>query len=273
MDFLTKRLQDGRDAITRTETEHNLLKRELELTRHGLQEALAMSELEHGNMHTVRSRIVELKQELSVTEQHILICKESSLKEEDKLRTTKAMATDQLRLLQMDLNKIQSDFKLKQRNVEDLEKLRRTIDEEMELKKRDADCQLNAVSREFEEETRKLNNAKCELRVHKLEIDQLISKRRQLDAEIQRMEEIHSSDASKLESEEQEAKRKLLHYEKQLQSADKKMREVKGKISALEGEEVSVCVCCGLHWFLFLLLCYWCYIQIIFIECEHKSAY
>ena len=112
LDFLAQRLQDSRDSITKTDTEHTLVKRELELVRHALQESLAMSEIEHANIHTARSRLVELKHELSETEQRILICKESCLKEEDKLRSTKATATDQLRLLQMELSKFQSDFKV-----------------------------------------------------------------------------------------------------------------------------------------------------------------
>lgn len=113
LDFLAQRLQDSRDNITKTDTEHTLVKRELELVRHALQESLAMSEIEHANIHTARSRLVELKHELSETEQRILICKESCLKEEDKLRSTKATATDQLRLLQMELSKFQSDFKVR----------------------------------------------------------------------------------------------------------------------------------------------------------------
>ena len=198
-----------------------------------------MGEMEHHNLHTVRSRLVELKHEVSETEKHILLCKESSLKEEDRLRTTKAMAKDQLRLLQMDLNKIQSDFKVKQRMIEDLEKHRRSIDEEIEIKRRDSDLHLSATSRELEEESRKLNNAKCEVRVHRLEVEQLVSKRRQIDGEILRLQETFTAESSKCAAEEQEAKRRLLQYEKQLQAAEKQMREAKSKLAAFEGEEVS----------------------------------
>lgn len=239
MEFLTQRLQEGRENITRAETEHNLLRRELELTRHAHQEELAMSEVEQHNLQAVRSRLVELKHELSETEQQLLICKESALKEEDKLRKTKTLAADQLRLLQMDLNKIQSDFKAKQRQLEDLEKHRRVVDEEIEIRKRDSDLQLSATSRELEEESRKLNNTKNDVRVGRLELEQLSAKRRQLEGELVKLQDTFNAENTRCAAEEQELRRKLLQYEKQLQAADKQHRDLKGKISALEGEEVG----------------------------------
>jgi len=238
LDFLTKRLQDGRDNITRTESELTISKRELDLTRHSLQEAIAMSEIEHQNIHTVRSRINELKQEQANCEQHLLQSKELISKEDDKLRTTKTLVTDQLRFLQMDLNKIQSDFKAKVRTIEDLEKNRRSIEEEIEIKRRDADNQLVVTTREFEEEARKLNNAKSELRVQRLEVDQLTGKRRQLEAEINRIQEVLSTEMSKYESLEVESRRKVDVLEKQFLNTEKKMREGKEKISAYEAEQV-----------------------------------
>ena len=241
LQFVAHRLQEGRDNITKTETEHNLLKRELELVRHGLQESVAMSQIEHDNIHASRSRVVELKHELAETEQRILICKESCLKEEDRLRATKATATDQLRLLQMELNKFQSDFKIKQQLVEGLEQQRRSLVEEIDIKTRDSSLQLGMASKEHDEEVRKLNNARAEVRVQKMEIEQLVARRRQLDGEVQRLQEMFTSESAKVEAEEQEAKRRLLQYEKSIQSADKKLRDARGKLSAFEGEEVGSC--------------------------------
>ena len=78
LEFLTQRLREKREAITRDDTEHNLLRRELELTRHSHQEELAMSEIEQNNLRNVRSRLVEVKHELTEAEQQLLICKEST---------------------------------------------------------------------------------------------------------------------------------------------------------------------------------------------------
>jgi len=238
LDFLTKRLQDGRDNITRTESELTISKRELDLTRHSLQETIAMSEIEHQNIHTVRSRITELKQEQSMCEQHVLQSKELISKEDEKLRTTKTLVTDQLRFLQMDLNKIQSDFKAKVRTIEELEKNRRSIEEEIEIKRRDADNQLIITTREFEEEARKLTNAKSELRVQRLEVDQLTGKRRQLEAEVSRMQEVLTTEVGRYEALEVDARRKMEVLEKQLLNTEKKIREGKEKISAYEAEQV-----------------------------------
>lgn len=242
LDFLTKRLQDGRDNITRTESELTISKRELDLTRHSLQETIAMSEIEHQNIHTVRSRITELKQEQSICEQHVLQSKELISKEDDKLRTTKTLVTDQLRFLQMDLNKIQSDFKAKVRTIEELEKNRRSIEEEIEIRRRDADNQLVITTREYEEEARKLTNAKSELRVQRLEVDQLTGKRRQLEAEVSRMQEILTTETGKYEALEIDARRKMEVLEKQLLNTEKRIREGKEKISAYEAEQVLTAI-------------------------------
>lgn len=53
---MLQRLQDSRDEITKTETEKNLVKRELDLVRHGVQENTAMNEIEHQNLTTTRNR-------------------------------------------------------------------------------------------------------------------------------------------------------------------------------------------------------------------------
>ena len=56
VEFLVTRLQDSRDEITKTETEKNLVQRELELVRHGLQEKIAMNEIEQQNIVVARNR-------------------------------------------------------------------------------------------------------------------------------------------------------------------------------------------------------------------------
>ena len=56
LQYMLQRLQDSRDEITKTETEKNLVKRELDLVRHGVQENTAMNEIEHQNLTTTRNR-------------------------------------------------------------------------------------------------------------------------------------------------------------------------------------------------------------------------
>lgn len=238
MEFLAQRLQDEREKIALAETRHNLANRELDISRISLKEALAMSEIEQSNLHSTRSRLIELKEEIAELEKQKLICQESNLKEEDRLRSTKHMATDQLRLLQIDLNKLASDFKVKQRQVEDLEKHRRTIDEEIEIRKRDSDLQLSATSRELDDESRKLNNVKSEIRVNKLEVEQLLGKRRQVEAELTRLQDTFTSENARCLAEEQDLKRRLLQTHKEVLTADKNLRDLKGKISSLQGEQV-----------------------------------
>ena len=82
------------------------------------------------------------------------------MEEESKIRQTKAIANDQLRILQTDLSKIEVDFKNKQRTIDDLDKYRRAMEEESEVRRRDLETQLSSIIRDIEEENRKLSNTR-----------------------------------------------------------------------------------------------------------------
>lgn len=224
------------------------------ISRDSMQESAAMCELEHTNMIALRTRIADLRLEHSNIEQQLIVCKENNLKEENKLRMTKSLAVDQLRLLQMDLNKIQSEFKSKQRALDDANKHRRIVEEDMEIKKRDANNELATIHREIEDESRKLNDMKAELRTVKLEYDGFTSQRRQLETEVNRLQEKILQDTNQHSHDEYEWKRRLDVYEKQVHEVEKKVRVSKEKAAAFEGEQVRkpnivgiIAIICLLH--------------------------
>ena len=81
-----------------------------------------MTELENKNINQLRKKITEMKTEQSKLEDQLIRHKESVIMEEGRLRQTKSLATEQLRVLQSDLNKINNDFKMKQRSLSEMEK-------------------------------------------------------------------------------------------------------------------------------------------------------
>jgi len=56
VEFLVTRLQHSRDEIAQTDSEKNLVLRELELVRHTLQENIASNEIERQNTIVARNR-------------------------------------------------------------------------------------------------------------------------------------------------------------------------------------------------------------------------
>jgi chromosome segregation ATPase len=238
LDNIAKRLHTGREEIQRLETETNLARRELEGTKKQTHDTICSNAVEVKNLAQSRERMSQLREEIGAMETLLLQTKERLVEEENKIRTTKSIASDQLRLLQGDVSKLHHDFKAKQRVIEELEKHRRFVEEESEIRRRDLDSQLLAKARELEEENRKWNLLRGEIRGGRLEIEQLTNKRREIEAELARISEVLTSEASRYDVEEVEAKRKLETLDRQINEAERRARAAKEKMGALEGEQV-----------------------------------
>ena len=183
-------------------------------------------------------RLVEVKHELAETENRILTCKESCLKEENKLREVKSIYNEQLRLMQMELSKFETDVKAKKDMVEALNTQHRHLIDEIEIKKRDSKLELSIAEKAHEDTVRKFNQARLEVSTQRLEIEQLTAKRRKLESEVQLLEEKFASEVAQVNNEEQEMKRRLSQLEKAIQTTDKKLRDAKGQLSEHKSEEV-----------------------------------
>lgn len=151
MDALTARLQSSRDAFHQCESERDLVQRDVEHQKQSLKEILALCELEQRNLQTTRTRLNELKEELSSLQDLLLSHKEAAAKEEHKLRVTKSIAGDQLRLLQVDLTKLQGECKTQQKAIAEMERHQRNLEEEAEIRKRDLDNELTALRSQIED--------------------------------------------------------------------------------------------------------------------------
>jgi len=236
LDNLSKRLIAGKDEISRTEADHILAKRLLDACRQDLQDAIANNDIEHKNLASVRERVNDVRKEIALQEEKLLKTKEKIVEEESKIRQTKAIANDQLRILQTDLGKIEADFKNKQRAIEDVDKYRRGMEEESEVRRRDLETQLATLIRDIEEENRKLSNARSDARASRLESEQLVIKKRQAESDYLRIAEKLTNEKTTFETEEIEYKRKIDGYEKILNEQDRKARSLKERVNTLDAE-------------------------------------
>lgn len=186
----------------------------------------------------VRQRVAGLVDEKRELEQMVSRTKEQLQEEETKLRSTKLLVSDQLRLLQIDLNKIQNDFKSKQHAIEELDKQQRSMDDEFQVRQRSAGSHLVSVSREVEQEERKLSSLKTEVRSLRLEVEQLTGRRRQAEEDLALVTDKLSEEQSKFAIEESEAKRRLEFFERQFADMEKRNRLVKEKVAGLSEEQI-----------------------------------
>jgi chromosome segregation ATPase len=113
--------------MLKLDSEMNLMKRELEITRSNLKETCALNEIEHKNIETIRDRLAVLRNEQNELENLIHHLKDQQIKEENKIKTAKIMGNEQIRLVNMELKKLQQDFKLRQRNIEEIDKQQRLL--------------------------------------------------------------------------------------------------------------------------------------------------
>ena len=105
-------------------------------------------------------------------------------------------------------------------------------------------------------ESRKLQEMRSDNRIVRLEVEQLVSRRRQLDAEQSALQERNRTENARLEAEDAEWRRRGATAERQLADSEKRVKEAKDKLVATEAEQVLISqsveelrrqqVCCNL---------------------------
>jgi chromosome segregation ATPase len=75
-------------------------------------------------------------------------------------------------------------------------------------------------------------------RIVRLEVEQLVSRRRQLDAEQSTLQERSRTENARLEAEEAEWRRRGTTAERQLADAEKRFKEAKDKLATTEAEQI-----------------------------------
>lgn len=127
LESLSVKLQSGRDELLKLDSEVHLMKRELEITRNNLKESCALNEIENKSIDAARERFASLKHELSDMEGLNLELKDQILKEESKLRATKAVIYEKTREFKIQVVQFNKEVKTKKEILDQIEKQRRTM--------------------------------------------------------------------------------------------------------------------------------------------------
>jgi len=234
---LVQKLQEGQSDIAEQESKKAMVVKELEDARREFEELSGLSQLEHKNILASRERLTDLHKECAQWESRVAAVKEKFTEEDMKFRHAKSAGTDEIRILQSDLLKLQSEVKLKRRSLHEAERLRKSIEEESEVRQRELGQQQLLASREVEDMQRNLSSVKSELRSLNLQLEQLQAQKKQEQLELQRLEDRRATESRKLIAEIDDSKRRLGDIEKQTASSEKKCRTVKEQLSSLETEK------------------------------------
>ena len=207
LENIQKKLQSSRDEFVKVNGENDLVQRELELAKFNLKECIALGHLESKNVTQLRDRVSQLKLEHEQLESNLLQTKEIQMKEEQKLRSIKATISEEIRLMQQDVHKLQSEFKTKRMHAEEEQKHRRIQEEEWEIRKKEVENFLNLKGREHDEEAKKLTIVRNELRSIKLETETVLARKKQLDYEVQQIQEKLQLEANRFETEDRDVRK------------------------------------------------------------------
>jgi hypothetical protein len=111
---------------------------------------IALSGLERTTLENLREKQRAAKYEVDQWEATLSKARMAAAEEEKKGRELKGVTMDRIRTMQVDLGKLEAAVATKQREIEELENVRRTREEEMELRRRDLTNEQTIVAREVE---------------------------------------------------------------------------------------------------------------------------
>jgi chromosome segregation ATPase len=230
------RLKVGRDELHRLETDMKLSTRKLEIVRTDVRDTSTLSEVEHRNFSTVRERVQEVRADLLLVEADFMAKKEAVLLEESKLRQVKSLTNEQLRMLQGDVDRLQSEFKLKQQALEGVDRQRSILEEEIESRKREAEAQGQMISRNIEQESRKLHQLQSDLHSTRIDWEQVTKKKRLVDTEIS----VAAAELERMKSDVKDRKKRVGDLEQQVDKLEQRLNRGKESLVAVENEKVQV---------------------------------
>jgi hypothetical protein len=146
-------------------------------------------ELEARSIEALKARAVTAREEADKWEAEAHKAKSLADEENMRLRTVRAVAGEQVKMLQQELNQIQINLRASRRATGEQEQLRRDLEEEMARRKADGESMQLALARELDEASRKLTSIKTEIRSLRLEADKMSISKRQGEEEYSALEE------------------------------------------------------------------------------------
>ena len=237
LDTVLEKLKDGRKSVLAQERQIALRKKEIEAANIEFEEINKLSQMEHKNIDAVRLRLKALHKEKADCETCLAEVRQKFSVEESRFRNAKSVGTTEIRGLHEELVRMQSQLKLRQKEIQDSRKSFELLELKQDQLQKEAHEQHIRKLREVDEGSRMLANLEGEMRAGRLEIVKLEKKKKQVGDEVTTIEEKVLALRKQAESDEKDVQKVMRSQEKHLQSLEKAIRGAKDKVTEMEGEK------------------------------------
>ncbi|RYH13475.1 hypothetical protein EON65_35560 [archaeon] len=235
---MSQRLQSHRTELLQLNAQQQLTQREVEVNKLSLQEISSMYVLEQNNLQKIREKVVDSKQECATIEQHITVQKDVLRKEEHRFKNMKFIAQEEIQSLHQEVKNIQADILMKKQSIDELEAVRKRLDEDLDGKQREFYYSKQQISQQYNEEMQKLNQLKNDVKLTQLANEQVGSRQRQLEAELEKIQERIALENSQYEYAKTEHAKKVDSYENHRRQAEKQIKTLKETKLTLENDQI-----------------------------------
>jgi chromosome segregation ATPase len=150
LDELSIRLKNSRNELQQVESARFLQQKEVDTYRVEIQELVSLSGLERSSLESIREKQKSARYELEQWESALSNARTIAIDEERRGREAKSSVTDKLRVLQLDASRLEATVTAKQRELEELDRIRALCEEEMEISRRDLESDKSLIAREVE---------------------------------------------------------------------------------------------------------------------------
>ena len=150
LDEISNNLLESRNELANLESKSSILQREKESIRREIEEMISLKALEQSSLDAMRTKQEEAKFEMAQWQESLDKTKTAFQDEDKKHRYTKVSLTDHIRALQTDHLKLQNEILSKQRTLEELERTRVIVEEDIESRKRDLENDRTVAAREVQ---------------------------------------------------------------------------------------------------------------------------
>lgn len=240
LEQLAGQVNTMRTEINTLAVEKSNQQRDIDIKRNDMTDLKNTILREQKSLNSLRERMNELSSEYQQINDQIIKSRENLASEEAKIRQIKVISVEQLHALQLDVNKLSSEFQEKQRVLEELERERKSAEEAADIRRREVDRQIAYLTKEVDDRTRKVSNLKNDSRTAQLECEALLNQKKQLEMEISHHNDILNNEISQLHSEQVQYKHLIEHYERLAKESERKQKTIKEKNSAYETEQIAL---------------------------------
>jgi chromosome segregation ATPase len=233
---LAEGLQRDREEVDALSRSRASLTREIEAAHAALSDTRASVELETRSIEALKARAVTAREETDKWEAEAHKAKSLADEENTRLRTVRAVAGEQVKMLQQELNQIQISLRASRRATGEQEQLRRDLEEEMARRKADGESMQLALARELDDASRKLTSIKTEIRGLRLEADKMSISKRQGEEEYSAMEERKMGLLDLIATLEEKSVKKTEAFERLSAEQEKKIKTLRDALASMMSE-------------------------------------